>query len=244
MKPSHGSTVRILTTEAQATRVLSRIGEVIGAQRQARVAEELGVSPQSYAAWKRRGLVPMERVLEFAMRRNVSLDWLLLNRGEARPVGRPIDVELFSRILRMLLAEIDRVVHVLREEHEGPAQMPWPYIISSACSVYERILPLRDRAARAGAADAETWKAAADFAFAHESVRRQAVEDKEGPEVAMHDGLADRLEKLGRELHDKAAGVASSAAGAQRAGTTDEAGHELPRPKRRRSGRPGRPKRS
>ena len=67
--------------------VLSRVGKLSGVDTDAEIARALGVSPQTLSTWKRRGTIPYERVCDFAVNQDVSLDYLLLGIGGSSYVG-------------------------------------------------------------------------------------------------------------------------------------------------------------
>lgn len=66
--------------------VLERIARLEGAKNDAAIARALETSPQTLATQKKRGTVPYEKLCEYAVRRGVDLDWLLLGHQQ-EPFG-------------------------------------------------------------------------------------------------------------------------------------------------------------
>lgn len=73
--------------ELNLSDVLSRVGKLSGVSTDAEIARVLGVSPQTLSTWKRRGTIPYERVCDYAVNNDVSLDYLLLGLGGSSYVG-------------------------------------------------------------------------------------------------------------------------------------------------------------
>lgn len=67
---------------------------------EAELARTLGLSSQAYNDRKMRGSVPVEKIIDFCERENISLDWLLLGR-EQKPES---DIEDLKR----RLAEVEK----------------------------------------------------------------------------------------------------------------------------------------
>lgn len=84
--------------------VLSRVGKLSNVSTDAEIANVLGVSPQTLSTWKRRETIPYEKVCDFAVLNDVSLDYLLLGSSSAKSVSKNgfIDSELFNKIIQMV----------------------------------------------------------------------------------------------------------------------------------------------
>lgn len=79
--------------------VLGRLAALTGAKTDAAISNELGVTPQTLANWKRRGRVPFEELCDFAQQREVSLDHLLFGKKETKS---RIDPDLFRGVRKAL----------------------------------------------------------------------------------------------------------------------------------------------
>lgn len=62
---------------------------MLGFAKDEELANYLGKSRSTPAGWRTRGMVPIMEAIDIALRHNISLDWLILNRG-----GGPELVEL------------------------------------------------------------------------------------------------------------------------------------------------------
>jgi len=110
---------------------MARVARIAGTASDSEVAAELGASPQSLYAWKLRGTVPFERVCQFALRRNVSLDWLLLGKGKPGAIGGPINNDLFSLVFNQLHAALDQM---------ALDNFPWPHFVANVAAIYNEAL--------------------------------------------------------------------------------------------------------
>lgn len=64
--------------------VLARFAEYLGAVTDGPISEALGVSRSSISSWRARDSVPYRHFVEFAMRDEINLNWLLLGDGPQR----------------------------------------------------------------------------------------------------------------------------------------------------------------
>ncbi len=72
-------------TQEQVTDLILRLRELTNTSSDAELSRELGLTDRSVVSnWKRRGTVPLSECLRVAAEHGVSLDWLLLGRGEMR----------------------------------------------------------------------------------------------------------------------------------------------------------------
>ena len=87
--------------------VLSRIGKLSNVSTDAEIAHVLGVSPQTLSTWKRRETIPYEKVCDFAVLNDVSLDHLLLGSSSAKSMSKNgfIELELLNKIIDMIRSE-------------------------------------------------------------------------------------------------------------------------------------------
>lgn len=70
---------------------------------EAELARMLGLSSQAYNDRKMRGSVPVEKIIDFCERENVSLDWLLLGREPEKPAAPESDIE-------RRIAELEKII--------------------------------------------------------------------------------------------------------------------------------------
>lgn len=62
--------------------IVDRMKKVIGVTRDKELADYLGGSKSGPAVWKVRGTIPFEECIALAQKHGVSLDWLILGRGD------------------------------------------------------------------------------------------------------------------------------------------------------------------
>ena len=62
--------------------IVDRLKKVLGVSRDDEVAKALGMSPQSLNGYKDRRKIPYEKILEFCEKENVSLDHVILGKGQ------------------------------------------------------------------------------------------------------------------------------------------------------------------
>lgn len=62
--------------------ITDRMKTVLGVQSEKEISKRMGRSPEFLSVRKSRGTVPYPEVVAFAISENVSLDWLILGRGE------------------------------------------------------------------------------------------------------------------------------------------------------------------
>lgn len=70
---------------------LDRAKIAINAKSDADLARWLGFSTSVIAGYKKRETVPLEQCIKIAEQTGVSLDWLILGKGEQRPQDEPTD---------------------------------------------------------------------------------------------------------------------------------------------------------
>lgn len=62
--------------------ILIRLAELTEASNDAQLADHLGVTRQVISKWKKRGTIPYEKIIDFAHREDISVDWLLFGDSE------------------------------------------------------------------------------------------------------------------------------------------------------------------
>jgi len=62
--------------------IIDRMKSVLGYSKDAELASHLGIHPSTPAGWRTRGMVPIQEAIEIAVNHNISLDWLILERGK------------------------------------------------------------------------------------------------------------------------------------------------------------------
>jgi hypothetical protein len=61
--------------------IIDRMKKVLGFSKDDELANYLGKSRSTPAGWRARGMVPIAEAIQIALQHNISLDWLILNRG-------------------------------------------------------------------------------------------------------------------------------------------------------------------
>lgn len=64
-----------------ADEILARVKIAENVKRDSELASILCTDAKNVSNWKKRGTVPYEKLVEYAIRSGVSLDWLILDRG-------------------------------------------------------------------------------------------------------------------------------------------------------------------
>lgn len=77
--------------------ILGRVASIAGVTKDSELAEVLGVTRQTLSKWKQRETIPYEKVIEFAISSDISLDNLLLGK-EAHNKRSRVDVRLMAWI--------------------------------------------------------------------------------------------------------------------------------------------------
>ena len=72
--------------DSDSTHIISRLSEIFNANNDADLAAKLGVARGTVSSWRARGQVPWRQCLEAAIRKDVSLDWLVIGR-DSRSIG-------------------------------------------------------------------------------------------------------------------------------------------------------------
>ena len=80
-------------------KIVDRLKKVLGVSRDDEVAKALGMSPQSLNGYKDRRKIPYEKILEFCEKENVSLDHVILGKGQVQNLDQSKQiVDLNKRI--------------------------------------------------------------------------------------------------------------------------------------------------
>ncbi|MCD9124010.1 helix-turn-helix domain-containing protein [Cupriavidus sp. UGS-1] len=80
--------------------IVDRMKSVIGVSKDVDLADHLGGSRSSLSVWRKRGSIPVDECIKLALEKNISLDWLMLGRGQrdheepAADEGNDLFVEL------------------------------------------------------------------------------------------------------------------------------------------------------
>lgn len=64
--------------------IVDRFKKVLGVSRDDEVAKALGMSPQSLNGYKDRKKIPFVQIVEFCMKEDVSLDHVILGKGQVQ----------------------------------------------------------------------------------------------------------------------------------------------------------------
>ena len=68
--------------------IVDRLKKVLGVSRDDEVAKALGMSPQSLNGYKDRRKIPFVQIVEFCMKENVSLDHVILGKGQVQSLDQ------------------------------------------------------------------------------------------------------------------------------------------------------------
>jgi len=97
-----------------AEEIIERIKRAESLRYDTDVAVALGAEKRHIGPWKARGRIPWERLLEYARRSGVSLDYLVLGRGPVRVSGGGVNEEMghygLTEIDKALLAQVISVI--------------------------------------------------------------------------------------------------------------------------------------
>jgi len=67
---------------SEIRKIVDRLKKVLGVSRDDEVATALGMSPQSLNGYKDRRKIPYDKILEFCEKEDVSLDHVILGKGQ------------------------------------------------------------------------------------------------------------------------------------------------------------------
>lgn len=112
-------------------KILARVAEIIDTHSDSAIAKELGVSPQAIANARKRESVPYEKLIQFASRKNISLDDLFLGKVDTQPIRAEMDTKVFQEILESLNSEISE----LREYKPIDFANKAAFLYNSVCSI-------------------------------------------------------------------------------------------------------------
>jgi len=73
--------------------IIDRMKTVLDVRTDKEVAEKLGASRSTPSVWKTRGAIPFNECIELAVNKHISLDWLVLGRGDMHVVEPVLGVE-------------------------------------------------------------------------------------------------------------------------------------------------------
>ncbi|VAW90049.1 hypothetical protein MNBD_GAMMA17-856 [hydrothermal vent metagenome] len=110
-----------------AEEIIERIKQAESLRYDTEVAIVLGAEKQHVGPWKARGQIPWERLLEYARKSGVSLDYLVLGRGPVRVAGIGIGedtehyslIEIDKALLTSVITMIDEVCEARGLESSG-----------------------------------------------------------------------------------------------------------------------------
>lgn len=77
------------TKQLLVQEIIDRMKAVLGFSKDDELANYLGKSRSTPAGWRTRGMVPIMEAIQIAMQHNISLDWLILKRGNGPELVEP-----------------------------------------------------------------------------------------------------------------------------------------------------------
>ncbi|MBL1260548.1 MAG: helix-turn-helix domain-containing protein [Thiotrichaceae bacterium] len=124
-----------------AEEIIERIKQAESLRYDTDVAIALGAEKQHVGPWKARGQIPWERVLDYARKSGVSLDYLVLGRGPVRVAGICIGedaehyglTEIDKAILTKVITTIDEVFDAKGLECSGKRKAQLITLIYRSC---------------------------------------------------------------------------------------------------------------
>ena len=77
-----------------ATDVLDRLQSVLGAKSDSEICRMLDISRATIGSWRSRDSVPYSLCVNIAEDKDISLDWLLMGKGDMNPHAHPDAVDI------------------------------------------------------------------------------------------------------------------------------------------------------
>ena len=115
----------------EANQVIDRLFEVFRAKNNNELANFLGIAYNTISTWRNRNTIPYHICVDVAKRKKISLDWLLLGRGQmywkdyspvldspTNTIQEPRPVPYLTEdktVTALLLKNMDRLFHELSE---------------------------------------------------------------------------------------------------------------------------------
>jgi phage repressor protein C with HTH and peptisase S24 domain len=81
---------KMQTKQIFSQEIIERMKTVLGFTKDDELANYLGKGKSTVAGWRARSSIPITEAIQIAQQHNVSLDWLILNRG---PIAAPVAVD-------------------------------------------------------------------------------------------------------------------------------------------------------
>ena len=103
--------------QALVREIVNRMKSVVGVSKDVDLADHFGGARSSLSVWKKRGTIPLDECIRIAKEQNVSLDWLILGRGEPELPGT--DGEAHSALF------VDLPLFDMSQETTDPIQAAW-----------------------------------------------------------------------------------------------------------------------
>ncbi|EKD55732.1 MAG: hypothetical protein ACD_59C00053G0004 [uncultured bacterium] len=72
--------------------ITSLLQEKYNLKSETKVAQALGMTQQTFSAYKKRGTIPYQEIIAFCHKKKLSLDWIFLGREPEKPAS-PSDLE-------------------------------------------------------------------------------------------------------------------------------------------------------
>ena len=96
--------------------IVDRLKKVLGVSRDDEVAKALGMSPQSLNGYKDRRKIPYDKILEFCENENVSLDHVILGKGQVSNLDKSKQIADQNKRISELEGAISLAKDLLREK--------------------------------------------------------------------------------------------------------------------------------
>ena len=97
-------------------KIVDRLKKVLGVSRDDEVATALGMSPQSLNGYKDRRKIPFVQILEFCQKEDVSLDHVILGKGQVSNLDQSKQIADQNKRISELEGAISLAKDLLREK--------------------------------------------------------------------------------------------------------------------------------
>jgi hypothetical protein len=127
---------------------LERMLEESGLKNESSIAKSLGISPQAFSNFKKNGEIPAERVIQFALKYKLSIDYLLTGEGQHKREGKDWIIDRIGEKMSQYCINsgddrILKILELLNKEPESERQLLLDLLESRsrAREVWEKLKP-------------------------------------------------------------------------------------------------------
>ena len=98
--------------------IIDRLKKALGVTRDDEVATALGMSPQSLNGYKDRRKIPYDKILEFCEKENVSLDHVILGKGQVQNLDQSKQIVDLNKRINELEGAISLAKELLKARND------------------------------------------------------------------------------------------------------------------------------